>query len=99
ALAAATVGIALGAAGSEIALETAQVGLLGDDLRALPRLVRIARRTRRIIVANIVIAFAIRLLLVPLAIAGLAPLWLAILGDMGGSLLVTANSLRVLQER
>ncbi|MBI2300261.1 MAG: cation-translocating P-type ATPase [Armatimonadetes bacterium] len=99
ALAAATVGIALGAVGSDIAVETADVALLGDDLRALPRLIRLARRVRRTIAANLAIAIVIRLVLVPLAIAGHAGLALAILGDMGGSLLVTGNSLRILRER
>ena len=97
ALAAASVGIALGAAGSDIALETADVALLGNDLRALPALVALARRVRATIVANIAIALLVRLVLVPLAVLGHAGLWLAIVGDMGGSLAVTAHSLRLLR--
>lgn len=97
ALAAATVGIAVAAAGSDLALETADIALLGEDLRALPALLRLARRVRRTIAANIVIAVLIRVLLVPLAVTGHAGLALAILGDMGGSLVVTGNSLRLLR--
>ncbi len=96
ALAAATVGIAVGAAGSQIAMETADVALLGDELTALPELIELSRRVRRTIATNIAVAFLIRLVLVPLALTGHASLWLAILGDMGGSLAVTANSLRLL---
>jgi Cd2+/Zn2+-exporting ATPase len=78
-------------------LETADVALLGDDLRALPALVALARRVRATIVANIAIALLVRLVLVPLAVLGHAGLWLAIVGDMGGSLAVTAHSLRLLR--
>lgn len=97
ALASAAVGIALGAAGSDLALETADVALLGDDVRVLAPLVRLARAVRRTIAVNLALAIAIRVVLVPLALTGLAGLPLAILGDMGGSLLVTANSLRLLR--
>ncbi|MBI5831681.1 MAG: cadmium-translocating P-type ATPase [Armatimonadetes bacterium] len=97
ALASADVGVALGAVSSAIAQETADVSLLGADLRGVARLVALARRVRRTIGWNIAIAIGIRLVLVPLAVMGWADLWLAILGDVGGSLAVTANSLRILR--
>ncbi|MCC7492942.1 MAG: cation-translocating P-type ATPase [Fimbriimonadaceae bacterium] len=97
ALAAATVGIALGTAAAGVAREAADVGLLGSDLTAIPRLIRLARAVRRTIRWNLALAIGLRLVLVPLAIGGQASLWLAILGDLGGSLAVTANSLRLLR--
>ncbi len=97
ALASADVGVALGAVSSAIAQETADVSLLAADLRGVTRLVSLARRVRRTIGVNITLAIAIRLVLVPLALMGWADLWLAILGDVGGSLAVTANSLRILR--
>ncbi len=99
ALAAADVGVALGAAGTDIALETAQVALMSDDLHGLPRLLRLARATRRVIVGNIVMVMALRLVLLPLALQGLVGLWLAVLADCGSAVLVTGNSLRLLRRR
>ncbi|MFQ5914454.1 MAG: heavy metal translocating P-type ATPase [Nitrospinota bacterium] len=98
ALAAATVGIAMGAAGTDVALETADVALMGDDLERLPWLVGLSRRTRRVIQQNIAASILIKGLFVALAIPGLATLWMAIGADMGVSLLVIFNGLRLLRQ-
>jgi len=97
ALAAATVGIAMGAAGSNVAIETADVALLADDLLRLPWLFRHSRRTLAIIRQNIWFALAAKALFLALAVAGVATLWMAIAADMGVSLLVIFNSLRLLK--
>ena len=94
ALAAATVGIAMGAAGTDVALETADVALMADDLDKLADAVRVARRTSGIIRQNIAVALAIKVVFLALAAAGLVSLWMAVAADMGGSLLVVANGLR-----
>ncbi len=95
ALAAATLGIAMGAAGTDAALETADIALMGDDLSAVPDTIRLARRTTRIIWQNIVFSIAVKALFLVLAPLGLVSLWLAVFADMGTSLLVTANGLRL----
>ena len=99
ALAAATVGIAMGAAGSDVALETADVALMSSDLGRIAFAVRLGRRATRIIRENIVLAIAFKLAFVALASAGLANLWMAVAADMGVSLLVTLNGLRLLSRR
>jgi len=96
AMAAAGLGIAMGGAGTDAALETADVALLGDDLSRLPWLIRHSRRVRSVIVANIVFALAVKGLFVALTVAGQATLWTAIAADMGASLAVIFNSLRLL---
>ena len=98
ALATATVGIAMGAAGTDTALETADVALMADDLTRLPFTVHLSRRTLRIIQQNIVFSLAIKALFLGLAFAGRATLWMAVAADMGASLVVIANSLRLLRE-
>jgi Cd2+/Zn2+-exporting ATPase len=95
ALAAATLGIAMGAAGTDAAIDTADIALMGDDLEALPRLVRLSRRTGRIIRQNITASIAIKAVFLVLAPLGLTSLWLAVFADMGTSLLVTGNGLRL----
>ena len=97
ALAAATLGIAMGAAGTDAALETADIALMGDDLSAVPETVRLARRTTRVIWQNIVFSIAVKAVFLVLAPLGLVSLWLAVFADMGTSLLVTANGLRLLR--
>ncbi|MEP0814770.1 MAG: heavy metal translocating P-type ATPase, partial [bacterium] len=99
ALAASTVGIAMGAAGSDAAIETADVALMSDDLSKLPWLVRHSRRTLGTIKANIAFALAIKAAFMALALAGAATLWMAILADMGASLAVIANGLRLIRSR
>jgi Cd2+/Zn2+-exporting ATPase len=96
ALAAATVGIAMGAAGSDTALETADIALMGDDLERLPYLVRLSRRARAVIRQNIVAAIGVKALLAVAVPFGYVSLITAVLvGDMGVSLAVTANALRL----
>ncbi len=99
ALAAADVGIAMGAAGTDVALETADVVLMSDDLSKLPFALDLGRRALANIRQNVTIALALKLAFVVLAAAGLATMWMAIVADTGASLLVTANSLRLLRAR
>jgi Cd2+/Zn2+-exporting ATPase len=97
ALASARVSIAMGAIGSGVAIETADVVLMRDDLRLLPWLVKLSRRTLVIIKTNMALAIGAKLIFMALAICGLATLWMAIAADMGVSLLVVANALRLLK--
>jgi Cd2+/Zn2+-exporting ATPase len=97
ALAAADVGIAMGGAGNDVALETADVVLMSDDLGKLPYALRLSRATLRNIHTNVTIALALKLAFVVLAAAGVATLWMAIVADTGASLIVTANSIRLLK--
>ncbi len=97
ALARASLGLAMGAAGSDAAIETADIALMSDDLSKLPWLIEHSRRTMAIIRQNIWFALAIKALFVVLTLAGLASLWAAIAADMGASLLVIANGLRLLR--
>ena len=96
ALAAADVGIAMGVAGTDVALETADVALMSDQIERVPYAIRLGRATLTNIRVNLGIALGLKLAFVVLAAAGVATLWMAILADTGASLLVTANSLRLL---
>ncbi len=95
ALAAASLGIAMGAAGTDAALETADIALMGDDLSAVPDTMRLARRTTRVIWQNIVFSIIVKAVFLVLAPLGLVSLWLAVFADMGTSLIVTGNGLRL----
>ncbi|HEX6133468.1 MAG TPA: heavy metal translocating P-type ATPase [Longimicrobiales bacterium] len=97
ALAAADVGIAMGSAGTDVALETADIALMADDLSKLPDAIRFARKAERIIRANITFAILTKAAFVLLAVLGMATLWMAVLADMGASLIVIANGLRALR--
>jgi Zn2+/Cd2+-exporting ATPase len=97
ALASATVGIAMGAAGTAQALETADVALMGDDLRPLAFLLRLSRATMNTIRANIALSLGIKLAFLVLVLLGLGSLWLAVFADMGASLIVTLNGMRLLR--
>jgi Cd2+/Zn2+-exporting ATPase len=97
ALAAASVGIGMGVAGTDAALEAADVALMGDDLTHLPETIELGRRTRRVIQSNIALAIALKVVFLALAAAGLATMWMAVAADMGASLLVIANGLRLLR--
>jgi Cd2+/Zn2+-exporting ATPase len=99
AMARATLSVAMGAAGSDAAIETADVALMSDDLSKLPWLIRHSRRALQVIRQNIVFSLAVKALFVFLTFAGHASLWAAIAADMGASLLVIANGLRLLQGR
>jgi Cd2+/Zn2+-exporting ATPase len=98
ALAASDLGVAMGA-GSHIAIETADVTLMGDDLAKLPYLLNLSRRTLRTIHVNVAIALGLKLAFIALAVFGITSLWMAVLADSGASLIVTANSLRLLKSR
>ena len=97
ALAASTVGIAMGGAGTDTALETADIALMGDDLSKLPYTISLSRKTLQIIKQNITFSLAIKLLALVLIAPGWLTLWMAIFADMGATLLVTLNSLRLLR--
>lgn len=99
ALAIATVGFAMGAIGSDTAIETADIALMKDDLRKVAETVRIGRRTVRIIQFNVAFALSIKALFLTLAFLDMAGLWLAILADTGATLLVILNSLRLLESK
>ncbi|MDP2470620.1 MAG: cation-translocating P-type ATPase [Candidatus Palauibacterales bacterium] len=100
ALAAASVGIAMGAAASDAALETADIAVMGDDLARLPYLYRLARRSRRVIRQNILAALAVKVILAIGVPLGWVSLIVAVLvGDMGASLVVTVNALRLARVR
>lgn len=98
ALARATVGIAMGAAGSDAAIETADVALMSDDLGKLAWLVRHARQTLAVVRQNIAFSLLVKAAFVVLALAGISSLWMAIAADTGASLLVTLNGLRLLRD-
>jgi Cd2+/Zn2+-exporting ATPase len=96
ALAAADVGIAMGAAASETAIETADIALLGENLTRLPWLIRLGQRTNGIVRQNVAFSLATKgMLLIAAAFIGM-PLWLAVVGDVGVSLIVTLNALRLM---
>jgi Zn2+/Cd2+-exporting ATPase len=97
ALAAADVGIAMGAAGSAAALETADVALMSDELLRIPYAVRLSRATVRNIQLNVAVAIGLKAVFMALAGLGMATLWMAVVADMGASLLVIANGLRLLR--
>jgi Cd2+/Zn2+-exporting ATPase len=98
ALAAARVGVAMGAAGSDIALESADVALMSDRLDRLPEALRLGRRALAIMRANVIASLAIKAVFVVLAPFGLVTLVVAVAADMGMSLLVTANALRLMRQ-
>ncbi|MBI1820739.1 MAG: cation-translocating P-type ATPase [Nitrospirae bacterium] len=95
ALAAATVGIAMGEKGTEVSMETADVVLMSDNLLKLPFAVRLGKQTLRLIKQNVALAIGIKAVFLILAIAGLSTLWMAVAADMGVSLLVIANGMRI----
>jgi Cd2+/Zn2+-exporting ATPase len=97
ALARADIGFAMGALGSDAAIETADVALMDDDPRRLAAFLRLSRRTRTILMQNIVIALGLKAVFMALAFSGHATLWMAVFADMGASLIVVANGLRLLQ--
>jgi Zn2+/Cd2+-exporting ATPase len=98
ALARADLGIVMGAIGTDAAMETADIALMSDDLSRLPWLVRYSRRVLRVIRQNIFASLAIKVIFVLLTFAGWASLWAAIAADMGTSLLVVSNALRLLRD-
>ncbi|EKD33613.1 MAG: Heavy metal translocating P-type ATPase [uncultured bacterium] len=96
AMAVATVGVAMGVAGSDVALETADVALMNDDLSKLAYVVKLSHKTVAIIKQNIAFSISIKVVFLLLLFLGMANLWLAVLADMGASLLVTLNGMRLM---
>jgi Zn2+/Cd2+-exporting ATPase len=99
ALAGATVGVAMGAAGTDAALQSADVALMSDDLARLPGAITGARRASRVMRQNVIASLAVKAVFVILAPLGLVTLVLAVAADMGMSLLVTLNGLRLLRRQ
>jgi Zn2+/Cd2+-exporting ATPase len=99
ALAAADVGVAMGAAGSDAELETADVALMSDELLKLPYALRLARATLRNVKTNVVVSLVLKAAFLVMAVTGTATLWMAVLADTGASVIVVANALRLLRTR
>ncbi len=99
ALARATVGIAMGVAGSDAAIETADVTLMADDLHKLPFAIGLSRAARRVIIQNIVFALAVKAVFLVATLLGAATLWMAVFADTGAALIVIANGMRLLRYR
>jgi len=97
ALAAADVGIAMGVAGTGVALETADIALMADELLKIPFAIRLGKATLRNIRINVGLSLVLKAVFLALAIVGAATLWMAVLADMGASLLVIGNGLRLLK--
>jgi Cd2+/Zn2+-exporting ATPase len=98
ALAAADVGIAMGVAGTDVALETADVALMADELPKIAYAIRLSRATIRNIRVNIGFSIGLKTIFLVLALSGTATLWMAVVADMGASLIVIGNALRLLRE-
>jgi Cd2+/Zn2+-exporting ATPase len=89
----------MGAAGTDTALETADVALMQDDLHGLPEFIALSRRTGAILAQNITLAIGIKVVFFALTLAGLGTMWMAVIADVGASLLVVGNGLRLLGSR
>lgn len=98
ALARAEIGFAMAAAGTDTAIETADVALMDDDLRKIPAFVRLSRQSAAILIQNIVLALGVKAIFLAITFAGMATLWMAVFADMGVSLLVVFNGLRLLRK-
>ncbi|MBN7118135.1 heavy metal translocating P-type ATPase [Ectopseudomonas oleovorans] len=98
ALAKAEIGFAMGAAGTDTAIETADVALMDDDLRKIPAFVRLSRQTHAILLQNIVLALGIKAVFLVMTLTGEATMWMAVFADMGVSLMVVFNGLRLLRK-
>ena len=99
ALAQSDTGFAMGAAGSDTAMEAADVVIMNDDLRCIPEAIRLSRRTHAVLVQNISLALGIKAVFIVLALAGSATMWMAVFADVGATLLVIANGLRLLRRK
>jgi Cd2+/Zn2+-exporting ATPase len=99
ALARADIGIAMGGGGTAQAMETADVVLMQDNLNGVALSLRMARKSRRIIKQNILISLALKLIILSFALPGLATLWMAVIADVGATIIVTLNGMRLLREK
>jgi len=97
ALAVSTVGMAMGATGTDIALETSDVALMSDDLTRIPYVIRLGKKALWVVKENITVALVTKFVFFALAVPGLATLWMAVGADMGASLVVIANGMRLLR--
>ena len=88
----------MGAAGTDIAMEAADVVIMNDDLRRIPEAIRFSRRTHAVLWQNIILALGIKSVFLVLALFGAATMWMAVFADMGASLLVVFNGLRLLRK-
>ncbi|MCY7317727.1 MAG: HAD-IC family P-type ATPase, partial [Ramlibacter sp.] len=98
ALAQADIGFAMGAAGTDVAMEAADVVIMNDNLQRVAETVRLSRRTHNVLWQNISLALGIKAVFLVLAVFGSATMWMAVFADMGASLLVVANGLRLLRD-
>ena len=98
ALARANVGFAMGAAGTDTAIETADVAIMDDDLRKIPAFIRLSRHTAAVLTQNIALALGIKAIFLVVTLTGHATMWMAVFADMGVSLLVVLNGLRLLRK-
>ena len=98
ALAQADLGLAMGASGTVVAMETADVSLMDNDLRKLPNAIKLGRAVERKILQNVIFSIVVKVFMIALALFGYAWLWLAILSDVGAMLCVTLNSMSILGE-
>ncbi len=97
ALTKATIGFSMGAVGSDVAIESSDVSIMDDDIRKLPEFIKLARRTMSILKQNIVIALGIKLIFISFAFMGISTMWMAVFADIGTTLIVTFNGLRLLK--
>ena len=98
AMARAAIGFAMGAAGTATAIETADVALMDDDLRKVPQFLDLSRQAARVLTQNIALSIGLKAVFFVLTLAGVATLWMAVFADVGTSLLVIVNGLRLLRE-
>jgi Cd2+/Zn2+-exporting ATPase len=98
ALARADIGFAMGAMGTDTAIETADVALMDDDLRKIPSFIRLSKATHAVLVQNIALALGIKSVFLVLTLMGLGTMWMAVFADVGASLLVVGNGLRLLRK-
>jgi len=99
ALARANIGFAMGAMGTDVAIETADVALMDDDLRKIPSFIQLSQQTHRILIQNISLALVTKFIFLVITMMGLGTMWMAVFADVGVSLLVVANGLRLLRHR
>ena len=98
ALAKAHIGFAMAGGGTDTAIETADVALMDDDLRKIPRFIRLSQSTYAILVQNITLALGVKALFFALTFTGNATMWMAVFADVGTALLVVANGLRAMRQ-